>query len=228
MTTKRLAILLAVILGGLSSVALLPRQLGYQPVGIELALPEYLGEWWGHDMEVTEKEHSTLGYDTEFARKNYQNGRSAQILASIVLAGQDMMTGIHRPERCLNAQGWTVGPDSLRVLDVPNFGALRTTRLLNSRKVITPEQVIPVRSICYYWFVGCNQMAATHGERVWIDSRDRVIHGYNQRWAMVLISSEITKDHDKFGHDERETDQMLQEFIEKLSPKILKPGVKEG
>jgi hypothetical protein len=105
MTTKRLAILLAVMLGGMSSVALLPRQLGFQPVGIELALPEFLGEWWGHDAEVTEKERTTLGYDTEFARKNYTNGGNGQILTSIVLAGQDMMTGIHRPERP-RLDGW--------------------------------------------------------------------------------------------------------------------------
>jgi EpsI family protein len=228
MTTKRLAILLAVMLGGMSSVALLPRQLGFQPVGIELALPEFLGEWWGHDAEVTEKERTTLGYDTEFARKNYTNGGNGQILTSIVLAGQDMMTGIHRPERCLYAQGWTVGENNLQVLDVPAFGPLRTTRLLNSRKIVIEDKVYPVRDICYYWFVGCDELAATHGERVWIDSRDRIVRGYNQRWAMVMISSEITRDHYKFGHDERETDAMLQNFIKLVSPKILKASIKHG
>jgi len=212
----------------MSSIALLPKQLGYQPVGIDLALPEFLGEWWGHDTEVTENEHSTLGYDTEFGRKRYQNGRGGEILTSIVLAGQDMMTGIHRPERCLNAQGWTVGESNLRVLEVPNFGTLRTTRLLNSRKIIYNGQVYPVRNICYYWFVGCSELAATHGERVWIDSRDRIVHGYNQRWGMVLISADISRDHDKFGNDEEETDIMLQNFIKLVTPKILTDSVKHG
>src|SRR3954468_22251468 len=69
MTTSRLAILLAIMLGGLSSVFLLPKQLGFMPEGIELALPESLGEWWGQDVEVTQHEHEVLGADTEFARK---------------------------------------------------------------------------------------------------------------------------------------------------------------
>jgi EpsI family protein len=228
MTTSRLAILLAVLLGGMSSVAFLPKQLGYQPVGINLNLPESLGQWWGRDVEIEQLERDTLGYDTEFARKRYENGRGAYILASIVLAGQDMMTGIHRPERCLNAQGWTVGPDSLRIIDVPKVGALRTTRLLNSKKLRKDDQVISVRSICYYWFVGYTNLAATHGERVWLDSRDRIVKGYNQRWAMVMISSEITKDHDRFGNDEQGVDELIQGFIKQVTPLLLKDSVHPG
>src|SRR4051794_22700974 len=109
MTTSRLAILLALLLGGLSCVFALPKHRGFQPVGVNTEMPEFLGEWWGHDMEVTQKERDTLGHDTEFARKVYSNGRGANVLTSIVLAGQDMMMAIHRPERCLHAQGWNFG-----------------------------------------------------------------------------------------------------------------------
>ncbi len=228
MTIKRLLVVFALLLGGMGSIAFLPQHLNYQPVGTNLSLPEYLGEWWGHDMEVTEKEHSTLGYETEFARKVYQNASGGQILTSIVLAGHDMTTSIHRPERCLTAQGWAVGDGSRRVIAVPGLGALRATRLINTRKIIHDNQVTEVRGICYYWFIGCNELAAAHWERMLIDSRDRLVHGYAQRWGMVLISSEITKDHDKFGRDERETDAMLQDFIKQVGPKIVKDELKQG
>jgi EpsI family protein len=228
MTTSRLAVLLAVLCGGLSSVALLPKHLGYQPVGINLGLPETLGPWWGQDVEIGENEHSTLGYDTEFARKRYNNGRGASILASIVLAGQDMTTGIHRPERCLNAQGWTVGDGSRRVIDVPNFGPLRTTRLINTKKVRQDDQVIPVTAVCYYWFVGYTDTAASHFQRVWLDGKDRVLKGYNQRWAMILISADITKERERFGYDEQGVDELIQGFIKQVTPLILKDSVHSG
>ena len=31
-----------------------------------------------------------------------------QVLVSIVLSGHDLDNSIHRPERCLPAQGWTI------------------------------------------------------------------------------------------------------------------------
>ena len=161
MTTKRLAILLAVLLGGMGSVAFLPKQLGYQPVGINLDLPLSIGDWWGRDVEVTEEERNTLGFDTEFARKTYGNAHGSQILASIVLAGQDMMTSIHRPERCLNAQGWTEGDSSTVYIDIPGIGQMRATRLQNSKKVHKGDTVFRVNNLCYYWFVGYTDTAAS-------------------------------------------------------------------
>lgn len=222
MTTKRLAILLVVMLAGFSAVFALPQQLGFQPVGIDMNLPEFLGEWWGQDVGVTQKERDTLGADTEFARKTYTNGSNDNVLTSIVLAGQDMMTGLHRPERCLNAQGWTVGEASRRVANVPNFGTLPLTRLHNTKRVVGPDgKPRQIDSVCYYFFVGANEVTATHGSRVWIDSRDRVLHGYNQRWAMVFVSAEITKDRTKFGRDEAQVDVLLKRFVEQIAPKFL-------
>ena len=61
MTTKRLVILLLVLVAGLSTVFALPKQLLYQPLGIEMELPEYIGEWWGQSLAVTEQEIVVLG-----------------------------------------------------------------------------------------------------------------------------------------------------------------------
>jgi EpsI family protein len=226
MTIKRLAILLVVVAIGMGSVLVLPQQLGYQPVGAELALPEFLGEWWGKDAEVLKKERDVLGQDTDFARKTYASGADDTILASVVLAGQDMMTSIHRPERCLTAQGWQVGHQSQRTIDVPGMGRLEATRLQNLKYIrLENGTSVPVNNLCYYWFVGYRERAATHEERVWRDMLDRITRGYNQRWAMIMISAEITKDLRKFGRDERQTDAMLQDFIKLIAPKLQKPSV---
>jgi EpsI family protein len=221
MTTSRLAILLAVMLAGLSSVFLLPKQLGFQPVGIELQLPEYLGEWWGQDMQISQLERDTLGPDTEFARKEYINGRGDRVVASIVLAGQDMMTAIHRPERCLHAQGWEFRPAGASVIALPAVGQLPVTRLHNHRITKTPEgKPVSLENLCFYWFAGSQDLTGSHMERLWIDSRDRLFSGYAQRWAMIMISADITKAHSKFGRDEAATGKLLEGFIAELVPKI--------
>ena len=221
MTTKHLALLLVVLAAGMSAVFALPRQLGYQPLGIDLQLPEFLGEWWGKEMEISEKERTVLGHDTEFARKLYANVGGDTVLASVVLAGQDMMTSIHRPERCLNAQGWEVGHPRKQTFRLPQFGALETTRLVNAKGHRTADgKSVSTNSVCYYWFIGHNNRAATHEERVWLDMRDRILKGYSQRWAMVMISAEITKDRQKFGRDERQIDALLEDFIKRLAPRL--------
>lgn len=230
MTTKRLAILLAVLLGGMGLVFLLPHQLGYQPVGIKLGLPDDLIGWRGTPVEVTQKEHEVLGFDTEFARRSYVSHRGDRVLASIVLAGQDMMTGLHRPERCLLAQGWNPGASSGETVDVPSFGPLGVTRLRNSRKIqLKPgAPSATLDDVCYYWFVGATRVTSTHERRVFIDAMDRIIHGYNQRWAMVMVSGEITSNLQRGGRTEEETDQALQDVVKQITPVIVKEGVTRG
>jgi len=231
MTTSRLAILLAVLLGGLSTVFLLPRQVRQQPVGIQMELPRMVGGvWYGREQEVGDRERLSLGADTEFSRKLYSNARGDEILASIVLSGQDMNTSIHRPEWCLPAQGWTIAGSSRTQIpqrDRPSFTA---TRLFNVRMLQDPDtgkpyfdgqgQQVVLKNLDYYWFVGFDGVTPSHLSRNLIDITDRLLHGYNQRWAFVMVASNVTKGFRREGLDEAETDAMLHDFVQKLAPLI--------
>jgi EpsI family protein len=221
MTTKRLAILLAVLLGGLSSIFLLPHQLGFQPVGIGLELPKMVGGWYGTDMAVSEKEKQVLGEGTEFARKSYRNGRGYEITASIVLSGQDMNTSIHRPERCLPAQGFTVIDKRAVPISQAGRGALRTTRLQNVRNIPAAEGApTALYNITYYWFAGHTEATGSHFARTWFDVRDRLVHGYNQRWAYLTVAAALPAGAEQDPRIERTVDDWMQEFIRQLLPKI--------
>jgi EpsI family protein len=238
MTTSRLVILLAVLLGGLSTVFLLPAQSNFhQPVGIDLALPERLdGNWYGRDEKVSDDERRVLGKETEFARKSYRNARGDTIQASIVLAGTDMNTSIHRPEWCLPAQGWTIANSGKVTLQIPGRGQLSVTRLSNVRfipdaktgkPILHPDGTpITMRNLDYYWFVGYDVVTETHVGRNLIDISDRLFHGYNQRWAFMTVAANITKGQYENGLDEAETDAMIQDFIQKLVPATHKESVK--
>lgn len=225
MTTKRLIVLLILLVVGLGSVALLPKVANSTPQGIDLSLPTYVGQWYGEDQKISDLELQMLAKDTAFARKLYTDGRGGQIFASIVLSGQDLDNSIHRPERCLPAQGWSVA-DS-KVVSIPiqqaSIGELRATRLHNLRKV--PAQnggTVPIYSLNYYWFVGWNDTTASHLDRTYIDIRDRVLYGYNQRWAYITVASTITAGLTQFGKDEAETDRSVREFIKQLVPLVTK------
>ncbi len=164
-----------------------------------------------------------LAKDTAFARKLYTNGRGGQIFASIVLSGQDLDNSIHRPERCLPAQGWTIA-DS-RVVTVPlthgPLHELKATRLHNVRKVPTKQGgTMPIYNLNYYWFVGWKDITPSHFERTYIDIKDRILYGYNQRWAYITVAATITDGLQPFGRNEAETDAMVRDFIQKLLPQI--------
>jgi len=229
MTIRRLTLLLIVIAGGFSAVFLLPTSAKTEPVGIRLTLPDYVGKWYGTDQQITERERQVLASDTEFARKLYTDGAGNQIFASIVLSGHDLDNSIHRPERCLPSQGWTIA-DS-KQLNIPIAGRqnLKVTRLRNVAPVSAQNgKIISIYNLNYYWFVGYRHLTASHLERTFLDIQDRILKGYNQRWAYVTVTSTITKDLMPFGLSEEQTDKMIQEFIQGIFPQINSPNEESG
>lgn len=227
MTTKRLLLLLAVLVFGMGLIFLLPRVRNAQPSGVELALPSLLGNWYGTDTEVTDKEKSVLGSETEFARKLYRNDAGEEIYVSIVLAGQDMNTSIHRPERCLPAQGWTIA-DSHQIaipLKDSTGNILKVTRLHNMRPVHDQEgHQFTLYDLNYYWFVGETDTTPSHYWRTYFDIRDRLLKGVNQRWAYVTVSVILNKR----NLTEQDADRIMASFIQELVPKVHKSSVKYG
>lgn len=229
MTTKRAAALFAVLLGGLGSVLFLPKQLYFQPLGVDPQLPGFVGEWFGSNEAVSDKERQTLGAETEFSRKSYTNGRGDVLHVTVVLSGQDMNTSIHRPERCLPAQGWTIADKRSTAVPVDAHGVLHPTRLHNLRSVAQQAgKARTIYNIDYYWFVGHTDVTGSHFERTWIDMRDRLLHGYNQRWAYISIAATVTKDLQPFGRDEKETDALIKDFIKQLVPVVHLNAAKQG
>ena len=221
MTVKRLASLQLILLGGLGAVFLIPRDVKIQSAAIDPTLPEFVGSWQGVEQAIGQNEKDALGPDTQFARKVYRKGTD-EIFVSIVMSGPDMNTSIHRPERCLPAQGWTIA-DSKTVSVPLSEGVLKATRLQNLRSVSMENgHPLNLRSLDYYWFVGSSDITPSHYERTWIDIRDRVFKGRNQQWAYVMVVAVITKDLRVFGRDEEQTDGLVQQFIGDLVPQVQK------
>jgi EpsI family protein len=229
MTTNRLTVLLLTLIAGFGAVFVLPTPGKTELVGIKLALPESVGKWYGVDQPITERERQVLATDTEFARKSYTDGMGNSIFASIVLSGHDLDNSIHRPERCLPAQGWTIAGSKAVQIALPSGGQLQVTRLHNVQQFPTRGgKMVPVYNLNYYWFVGYHHLTASHIERTFLDIQDRILKGYNQRWAYITVASDVTEGLVRFGHSEKETDAMLQDFIGRLFPQIGAPNETEA
>lgn len=225
MITKRLGLAVAGIVLGLAVVFLFPRKPGVGAAGIRLELPTRVGDWEGTEVEVSQREREALAKDTEFARKVYRNTFGDEIFVSIVLSGDDMTNSIHRPERCLPAQGWNVVNSSRVALPLPSAGPLEMTKLSNEGQfMLRPkgdgkEPVrVSLRSLNYYWFVGSRDITPDHLKRTIFDIRDRLLYGQNQRWAYVTVAATVTEGVSKYGRTEAATAKMVEDFIPRLWP----------
>lgn len=222
--TRRLLALQIVLLAGFAAIFLLPHELKTSPAGIAMTLPNFVDGWIAEDAKVTAREREVLAKDTEFARKTYTSPAGDQIYVSIVLSGDDMTNSIHRPERCLPAQGWSLRSTEKRVLRTPNGKPLELTKLRNFRIIEQPNGTRPtLNNLNYYWFVGYKDMTPSHLERTGIDLRDRIVHGYSQRWAYVTVAQNVTKGWARPERTEEQATAILEKFVQELVGKLTRP-----
>jgi EpsI family protein len=228
MIINRLLILQVILALGLGAVILEPKKTGVGPAGIALTLPADMGYWTGSDAVVSAVELQGLAPDTGFARRLYTDPFGNQIYVSIVLSGTDMVNSIHRPERCLPSQGWTVEHSSRVEIPMKNGPPLAVTRLSNIQEARLKKsgQPVTVRQLDYYWFIGSRDVTPSTWERTYIDIKDRMLHGDNQRWAYVTVAGTVTDNLTRFGNDEAKTSKMVEDFIAQIVPQFQKPQPK--
>lgn len=231
MITKRLGLLAGIVALALGIVTLLPKSAA-QPVGLRLTdgkpmLPERVMSWEGRDQPITEKEITVLGPGTQFARKLYLKRavKPYRIWATIVLSGRDISNSIHRPERCLDAQGWEVREsEELEIAAAEKRGLFPVRRLHNFKTDRNNDGTAKaeIEAYTYYWFVGEHAVTASHWGRYLTDNRDRIFRGVDQRWAFLTITAEIPPERDPMDQAEmrRQVDKEMREFLKYLSPSV--------
>lgn len=247
LASQRLAALIALVLGGLSLSFLLPKKPPMRDCAIAMKLPEQVGFWRGVPREPSKEERAKLAEDTTFEKKDYYLlgpvsdtslvGPMHRVGASIVRSGQDLNSSIHRPERCLPAQGFKELRGEQITVEIDGR-RLPVMRLRCFTEHTDPETGAPIalpsgerlriEHVMYYWFVGSHTATADHFERTFTDMKDRLLGGYNQHWAYVLLSAAFTRplverglplgDHVyPQGRSEQETDILLTEMVQAIS-----------
>ncbi|MGI9240429.1 MAG: exosortase-associated EpsI family protein [Verrucomicrobiales bacterium] len=223
MLRNRLIISLVVVLVGLGSILFLPKSFGLKDAAVFDALPGRVGEWKGEYRAPGKKEKDELDKATVFRKRFYyrdspNHPRQADAIdATMVQSGDDMNNSIHRPERCLKAQGYhQIEPKTVKI----NVGdkSMKVTRL---RFVQTLADGTELPALMYYWFVGADHLTNSHYERTLYDIKHRLLQGTNQRWAYISLLSQFGPGWAENGvewlapNTEEEADAYMQDFIKR-------------
>ncbi len=140
---------------------------------------------------MSKEEYDALPKDTEFIKSQYRHQADDQrpTFVTIVLTGRDRES-IHRPERCLSGQGFSIA--STQVLDVPIEGRkpLRVMVFNTIRPIMTPQGPGRIDGYYAYWFVGQHRETPYHLERMFWLAWDRVINSVAHRWAYISVAGQ--------------------------------------
>lgn len=219
---RKLLIAQAVLGIGLSGIYLLPKTYGIRQSAIIMSLPSRLPDWNYKPSEPSKQVIDSLADDTDYEQGVYYRstperiGKLDVIRAFIVLSGADMNNSIHRPERCLDAQGFEILDSQTISIDVGGGSEIPAQRL------ICKHRSSGIQRISYYWFTGAKVITPSHYRRTLTDIWDRLTRGTNQRWAFVTVSSPLNGEHPLAAHNEKETNTMITKFVGKLFRKIHK------
>ena len=232
---KRLYILAAFLAIGFSLIWFLPKSGEMRLSRLARHLPMKVGSMVGYRGEISEEELKILAKDTEFERLQYVNSLNPTqppIEASVVFSGKDLNNSIHRPERCLRAQGWNFIKQ--RKITVRN--ALPDGSDIPFREIVCEKPVklkngktIKVTRVQYYTFFGHTAITEDHYGRTLQDMKDRLFKGYDQQWAYATFSMPVnSKDLVEAGlvrpgsvYSLEDSEKMLKKFIKQLLPVVV-------
>jgi Protein of unknown function (DUF3485) len=232
--------ILPLFLGGaMSAVYLLPKVGAVAQSAVNMALPDESGVWEFDKQYATEREIKTLAPDTEFSKATCLSARPGEInrygnpvpdvvQLSIVLSGADINNSIHRPERCMPSQGHNITASSERTLKLANGRQFAVTRLVSiqstlNRAVKEREEYVKYNCLTYYFFVGHDRVTDGHWARTFLDIKDRLVRGMDQRWAYASVSMWYGQvPYIEKEVSEAEADAKLQKFLAEFSEKQIK------
>jgi hypothetical protein len=188
---------------GLALIYVLPSVGDIAESAVKMELPKAKDDWSFQLIPPSEAEIRTLASDTEFSKAVCMRPRPRsffdtsdpqfdRIDFSIVLSGHDLNNSIHRPERCMPAQGHNIISSRKVSIELENGRVLTARRLLSVQSIPTNEQrteFMRLNAITYYFFIGHDRITHDHLSRTFIDMKDRLLRGMDQRWAYATTSS---------------------------------------
>ncbi|MGD7653530.1 MAG: exosortase-associated EpsI family protein [Verrucomicrobiales bacterium] len=186
----------------LSLVYLLPSAGEIGESAVKMNLPGVMSGWSFKSIPPSQEELGTLTPDTEFAKAICLKPRPGEISIegslipdradlSVVLSGHDLNNSIHRPERCMPAQGHNITSSKDVLFKLANGREFEAKRLGSTQRVRigeNGEESVSFDSLTYYFFIGHDRISNDHLERTLIDMKDRLLRGMDQRWAYVSVS----------------------------------------
>lgn len=200
--------------------------------GVVMTLPERTSLFIGRSEKPDTVEKTLLPADTQIVKMRYATPRPPEerdrVDVTLVLAGAERRS-IHRPEVCLDGQGWTILEQRVVPVELTSGRVLEVKDLLIEREWLDDAGGRRMLRAHYvYWFVGSDVSTPNNWTRVWLSSWDNVLRSVNHRWAYPSLTAWVTEDWDPAltGQRQRTSEQTL-ELIKNLI-RELAPGFQKG
>lgn len=190
------------VAAALGSIYFLPSAGEVAQSAVRMDLPGEHGGWFFREQLASKEERQTLAKDTEFSKAICLKPRTGEFDAegrivpdridlSVVLSGADINNSIHRPERCMPAQGHNILTTTDRTIGLANGRTIEVKRLRSVQRLPTNKEnteFMELNCVTYYFFVGHDRITNDHLGRTFVDMKDRLLKGMDQRWAYVSAS----------------------------------------
>lgn len=225
-----------ILLGLCGMTALLcqfsPAAQGGDEAGVVAELPRVAGNFVGENEPPSDLERELLPPDTIIVKRAYRTpGRAPEYRdlanVSLVIAGNDSRS-IHRPEVCLDGQGWTVTDSRVHEVKLLSGTPLQVRDLSIMREVLLGNGTkLPLHAHYMYWYVGADVSTPSNLQRQLISLRDSVLRNVNHRWAYPSLMARVTDNlaPQQSGERQRtdaETVEMILSLIRSLAPRFQK------
>lgn len=199
--------------------------------GVVMHLPTAMGRYLGQVLEKDAAEKDLLPADTQMIKMQYRSpGQPADrdlAQVTLVLAGAERRS-IHRPEVCLDGQGWTLLDSKVVPVEISPGRILEVKDLLVEREIRHQNgERKQLRAHYFYWFIGTDVTTPSNAMRIWLSTWDNMARNINHRWAYASVTVWVT-DHsnsDDTGQRQRDDAQsvrLAEDLIRQVTPNFQK------
>jgi len=195
----RAGLLLALCMGVAAFCFLLPDAKVSNEAGVVLELPEEVPGYFSKAVEMSDKEKEWLPSSTQYMKKEYfPEGADPEkylpISLSLIVSGGDKRS-LHRPEVCLDAQGWSIPSKRVRTLEVEGkrleIMDLSLLRVSNGKEI---------EAHYYFFWVGRGINTPQYRDMTLYSLWDNFTKNLNHRWAYPGLFIYVNP-HEEDGHE---------------------------
>lgn len=219
------------VLFTITACRLSPEITAGETAGVIMELPAGAGRFLGEAVEPDKAEREFLPADTQMVKMRYRSPGSAESRdmanVTLVLAGAERRS-IHRPEVCLDGQGWTLLDSRILPIEIRPGVTLEVKDLLIERQITRLGGAKATLQAHYlYWFVGTDVTTPSNAVRIWLSNWDNISRNVNHRWAYPSVTLWVTdhldpKESGQRRRDSATTIKLAEELIRTLAPRFQK------
>ena len=191
-------------------------------MGVVMELPEKIEDYDGATIEVSDAELEILPPDTEFAKMQYSyngiNYDPHRVQFTIVLSGESR-TSIHKPEICMQGQGWNLNERKVIPVDVKGKKLEVMAVSVEKDQPLEEGGFVAMNGLYLYWFIGHDSSTPYNSRRMWLTAKQNIVENINPRWAYASAFIAVPKEHEKLSS---ELEGILSEFVVKIAPECQK------